>query len=352
TEWLPSVRFVSFAASKPEWGMAQCVAGSGASINLKTKAKTRLVLVLLLAVVAVILISRMRNADIHVPISAGSETSTNIEAPQNGTTASVEKDPIKEQTEPEPTSSDSCLTLELLEDLPALIQDGYRLEPVMDSSPEISAYRGLSESDLLQFAAQGDSAAMAVLGAMSVMRAREWPVSKAVAYLMYEDLQMMNPHRRHHDSEDFLKHMAQARKWFYDAALHGRVLTLHRVGNALLFEQGDAVALGWIDKEEHDLLSNFEKTALMPSNVYNALAFEIVPELESGPIGETIAAILPRTERQQKIVKQLSTQFSQDLTNAGLEPITVAESTAPSREEMLKLLCASELDRLTQEDQP
>ncbi len=243
----------------------------------------------------------------------------------------------------------SCLTAAQLESHPILVRDSYRFDAVSDSGPTIASYRGLAEHELRDLAAQGDSAAMAILGAISVMRAREWPVEKAVPYLMYEDPALMSYMTNRPLSPEFLGHMAQARKWFYDAALHGRVMVLHRIGESLFFENVGAVKLGWIDAEEYDSLSNHEKTALMPSNVYNALSFEIAPELKSGPHGALIADLMPRSDRQRVIVHQLADRFQRDLQAAGLPPIAVSESTAPPMEDLLSLLCESERERLEDE---
>lgn len=245
-------------------------------------------------------------------------------------------------------STPPCLTLEQLEYHPALLQDAYRLDALSDGGPTIASYRGLSEQDLLNLTVQGDSAAMVILGAMSIMRARKWPVEKAVPFLLHEEPELMSYRIERPLSAEFRSHMGQARQWFYKAALHGRILALYRVGDALSFEQGGAVELGWIDKQEYERLSKNEKTALMPANVYNMLAYEVAPELKSGPFGAIATEVMPGTEQQRIIVDGLLTQFSRDLEDAGLQPVVVAESTVPPMEELLSLLCEGESDRLNQ----
>lgn len=245
--------------------------------------------------------------------------------------------------------SQPCLTAVQLQSHPDLVQDSYRFDAVSDTGPSIASYRGLSEQELRDLATQGDSAAMTVLGAMSVMRAREWPVEKAVPYLMLEEPELMAYSFSRPLSQEFVEHMADARKWFYDAALHGRLLALHRVGDSLSFEIGGAVKLGWIDEVEYDSLSSYQKTALMPSNVYNVLSFEVAPALKSGPLGSLLYELMPRTEQQRVIVKQLAEQFSRDLNDAGLPPIAISESTAPPMEELLSLLCETERESLENE---
>ena len=251
--------------------------------------------------------------------------------------------------DPDANASTPCLTLEQLENHPILAQDFYRYDTVVDSGPIIESYRGLNEQELQELSAQGDSAAMVVLGAMSVMRAREWPVDKAVPYLLLEDPELMAYRYSRPLSAEFLAHMERAKYWFYKAAMHGRLMVLHRVGYAIEIGQGGPVELGWIDKAEYATLSNYEKSALIPSNVYNALAFEIAPGLTSGPIGEIFFGLIPGTDRQKAVTKQLAEQFQRDVSDAGLPPISVAESIAPPMEEMLSLLCDSERDWLEQQ---
>lgn len=240
----------------------------------------------------------------------------------------------------------SCLTAAQLEGHPLLVEDSYRFDAASDSGPSIASYRGLTEQELLDLATQGDSGAMVVLGAMSVMRAREWPVEQAVSYLMFEDPDLMLYEFSRPLSEKFLGHMARAREWYYKAALHGRVMVLHRVGDSLSFEQGGAVKLGWIDAAEYDGLSSHEKIALIPANVYNVLSFEVAPALKSGPHGKLMADLMPRSERQHAIVDRLAKQFFRDLDDAGLDPVSIPESTAPPIEDLLHLICDSEWDRL------
>jgi len=238
--------------------------------------------------------------------------------------------------------SSTCLTLAQLESHPVLVNDALRFDAVTDSGAPIASYRGLSEKYLEDLAKQGDSAAMLVLGAMSVMRARSWPVQKAVSYLMLDEPELMAFTLTRPFTDEFISHMRQARSWFYKAALHGRVMVLHRVGESLTFEHGGPVALGWISKEEYDSLSNYERTALIPSNVYNVLAFEIAPGLKSGPVGDILSGLMPRTEKQQQIVVELAEQFDRDLRDAGLPRIVVPDSTAPSIDDLLSLVCESE----------
>ena len=249
----------------------------------------------------------------------------------------------------EATASTPCLTLDQLENHPILAQDFYRYDTVVDSGLAIAAYRGLSEQELRDLTAQGDSAAMVVLGAMSIMRANDWPIDKAVAYLLLEDPELSVFRYRRPFSPEFLSHIQEARHWYYQAAMHGRLMVLHRVGFTLELEFGGAVQLGWVDQAEYDGMSNYQKTGLHPSSVYNMLAYEIAPELKTGPFGELFSGIVPRTALQQDVIEQLAQQFRRDVIDAGLPPVSIEESTAPAMDELLSLLCESERDWLEQQ---
>ena len=285
---------------------------------------------------------------------ASNDPADNEELPLADVSAATDKpidDPPIADTLTEPAAapereSERCLTLEQLESHPVITRDAHRFDAVSDSGPVIAAYRGLSEQEIQDLAAQGDSAAMVVLGAMSVMRARAWPVEKAVAYLLFEDPELRAFTLSRPLSTEFLDHMKLARQWFYKAALHGRVMVLYRVGDSLALEKGGPVELGWISRQEYDGLSDHEKTALHPFSVYNVLAYEVAPGLKSGPPGQILTALIPRTEQQMAIVDELAGQFARDLHDAGLPPVVVPESSVPPADDLLSLLCESERDRL------
>ena len=226
-----------------------------------------------------------------------------------------------------------------------LVDDSYRFDAVGTSGPTIGAYRGLSSSELNGLATQRDSAAMAVLGAMAVMRSLGEPEDKAVAYLMHEDARLQTFSLKRPLDPEAAAYVEEARTWFYEAALHGRLMALYYVGDLLWREKGGPVELGWISKDEYESLSPYQRNALLPPNVYNVLALEIAPELRSGPHGNIISEIMPQTERQQQILQELRDQFQRDLESADLLPVSVAASDVPPFEELKKMLCKSALDQ-------
>ena len=222
---------------------------------------------------------------------------------------------------------------------PVLSAEYGRFDSLVTSGPTIESYRGLSSAALAGLAGQGDSAAMAVLGAISVIRAMKLPEDKAVGYLLLE-----GPELQAFDFADPLEpevaeHLEEARAWFYKAAIHGRLLALQNVGEIVATMGGSPIDLGWIQQEDYDSLETFEKHALDPANVYAALAFEVAPELRSGPMGAMISGQTPGGGRQQMVLNELAWRFGQEREATGLPPIEISESTAPSMEEFESMLC-------------
>lgn len=269
------------------------------------------------------------------------QNATSLRPISNGISTGVKEE--AGQLDAQPADPINCLTLAQLESHPALVEDSYRFDSVATIGPTMASYRGLSSAELRDLARQGDSAAMSVLGAMSMMRARKLPENKAVAYLMNEGGGLHTGYFSRPLDSSTAAHLEEASEWFYQAALHGRVMALYHVGDLLWVQKGGPVELGWIDRAEYDSLSPFQKTALLPANVYNVLAYEIAPELQSGPHGNLMMELMPRSERQQQILDALRSSFREDLDAAELPPISVAVSTVPPMEELRSLLCQTAL---------
>ena len=233
----------------------------------------------------------------------------------------------------------SCISLTDFESDPVLSAEYARFDSLVTSGPTIESYRGLSSAALTGLAGQGDSAAMAVLGAMSVMRVMNLPDDAAVAYLLLEGPELQAFDLANPLETEIAEHLEEARAWFYKAAIHGRLLALQNVGEVVAILGGSPAELGWIQQEDYDSLETFEKHALDPANVYAALAFEVAPELRSGPMGTMISEQTPGGERQQMVLHELAWRFGQEREATGLPPIEISESTGPSMEEFESMLC-------------
>ena len=214
-----------------------------------------------------------------------------------------------------------------------------RFEPLVTSGATIESYRGLTSRQLDSLAMQGDSAAMAVLGAISVMRAMNLPEDQAVPYMLLEEPALKLFEFPQPLETETAEHLDRAIDWFYKSAVHGRLLALRDAGEIIAMAGGTPSELGWIPQNEYENLEGFERHALDPANVYGALAFEIAPELIDGPLGAMTAELTPGGDRQQLLLHELAWRFTQDREGAGLPPIEIPKSNAPSMEEFESLLC-------------
>lgn len=267
------------------------------------------------------------------------------ETPDEATIASIVEpsDAEKRLASASQTADESCLSPGQIESHPMFNADYRRLDAVAISGPTIGSYRGLSSTELRNLATQRDSAAMAVLGAISLLRTRNIAEDKAVPYLLGEDAALYTYTSNGQLEPEAIEHLEEAYRWFYEAALHGRLLALPFAGEAIGALEGGAVGMGWIEKDEYDALRGFSKSAFMPMTVYNALAFEIAPQLREGPSG-MIYEMIPSNDRQKTIVAALAEEFEKDREEANLPPIEIAESTAPPLEDIRSMLCESYLE--------
>ncbi len=241
-----------------------------------------------------------------------------------------------------------CLTLEQLQHHPMFAPEQARMEAISINGPTIASYRGLASDELEVLVAQGDSAAMAVLGAMALMNARGQSPDDAVPYLLLEDADLRNYQMPDRNDPDVVEQLEAARSWFYQAALHGRLRALQEVGDIRWQLEGGAVELGWVEAETYNALGARERSTFLPINVYNLTAYEIAPQLRDGPAG-LLYQLMPRDPSLAPVISGLAEQFEQDRIDAGLPPIRVPQTTLPSPKEWIKPLCAEYRENLPPE---
>ena len=232
----------------------------------------------------------------------------------------------------------ACVSFDHLAADPVMSAEYERFDSLVTSGPTIESYRGLSAAELAGLADQGDSAAMAVLGAISVMRAMGLPEDEAVPFLLLEGPSVQSLGFERPLEPETEKHLEQARNWYYKAAVHGRLLALQNAGYIVAIVDGTPIELGWIQQDEYDSLASYERQALDPINVYGALAFDIAPELRTSPMGAISFGLTPGGDRQQLVLNDLAWRFRQDREAAGLPPIDLSESSAPSNRRECDLL--------------
>lgn len=280
----------------------------------------------------------------HSPIDAqdmtlSNESSTTVAEIE---TPSAREEPIESAEAPKASGVGNvvnCFSESQLESHPLFADEQARLDALAVTGPTMASYRGLSYAELESMVVQKDSAAMAVLGAISVMRARRMSDDDAVPYLLSEDKQLNAFSFTRPLADEVLKDYEEARDRFYEAALHGRLLSLQKVGEITWIIEGGPVELGWIEKDSYEALSTKEKNALDPMQVYQALLMEIAPQLESGPFGDLMSEFIPHSDLQQALIADLAERFYRDLERAGLPEIEVSESSAPSLRELRSMLC-------------
>lgn len=253
-------------------------------------------------------------------------------------------DDLQEMESSSDIPSPQCINEGLLESHPMMWEELERLAPFETRGNSIFSYRGLSEANLLTLADQQDSAAMTVLGAMHEVRARDLPDSKAVPYLMLEEKELPSYSYNLPLSEAQVANLEKAAYWYYQAALHGRLMALTDVGYQLLMLQRNPVDLGWVSQEEYDLLSGVERGSFNAFNVYNAAVYTIAPELEIGVFTERADVGRHVAKRFADIVPPLVQKYSSDRANLGLPPISVPVSKLPPPSELEELLCESDDD--------
>ncbi|MEM7431551.1 MAG: hypothetical protein AAF351_06390 [Pseudomonadota bacterium] len=232
----------------------------------------------------------------------------------------------------------SCLTPSQLEMHPLLVEDMTRLDPITFSGPAVEAFRYLSAEEVAGLADQGDSAAMVVMGAIHVMRANGFEESRAVSFLLYEDMELHQNAWNGVESQEIHNDLREAEQWFYRSAMNGRLMALQLVGQMKRRLVGGPVELGWIEQDEYDALELGEKNSLFPINVYSALSYTIAPELRSGPTG-ILYGLVPKGERMTGLLHKLAAQFDTDRERAGLPPIVVIESKVPELTELFEMVC-------------
>jgi len=234
--------------------------------------------------------------------------------------------------------------------LPELYDDSLRYLSVSITGETMGRYRGLSQTYLESLATQGDSGAMAVLGAMAELEAFGESPDRAVGMLTLEDVPFYQQYPTQPPEESVRAHLQRAADWYYAAALNGRVMGLFKVGEMRGYIAGGAVGLGWISKAALDELPLRERNAMLPSNVYQRLSFVIAPTLVDGPTGEIVAGLGFKSPHQQPILETLHREFEADRIAAGLPRIAVPPSGARSLEELAGLVCESYLPENHRED--
>ena len=252
-----------------------------------------------------------------------------------------------EWTATAPVDEPGCLSLLQLQDLPTVAQDAARLAALQTHGLPIAPYESFDDTTLHAFADQGDSAAMAVIGAAAVMRAYDVDEALATDWLNNEyaitDLDI----GRTQLSSDASLQLNEAAYWFYEAALHGRLFALRHYGSVRSRLFGGPIGLGWISQDKYDELDDRDRSLLQPFNVYTQVAYDIAPQLREGLLAD-LSRDLPESDLQLAIRESLLAEFEDTMSESGLQRVEVAPTASPGIAELHDQICRAELQEYLQ----
>lgn len=213
---------------------------------------------------------------------------------------------------------------------PWLIAESTRLERLSGEGPSFIAYQGLSERELEGLAAQQDSGAMIVLAERAVASARGEPLDNVVARLAGQEPSMNNGARRDVDEEAQKSQLANAEKWFYLAALHGRVAALTQLGDVQRRLGLGPVELGWIEAQDYEALEQDTRLRLWPTLVYQEAAFRLGGGIMESPLFVLLMeSHQPQPAADDDAVRAVTTRFERDLRERGLRMPDIPEYQGP-----------------------
>lgn len=236
------------------------------------------------------------------------------------------------------TATDNCLTPEQLETHPLVMQEAIRVEALATSGPSVEVFRGHSRAQVASFAAQGDSAAMVVLGAMAMTRASGYPEDRAIDYLLVTDIALRTHQYERPLATEVANDLREAYDWFYKGAMHGRVLALINAGEALYALDPDPVNQGFIQQADYDALTRKQKNIFNLTNLYSRATAKVVGEQSDGML-EMLFTLAPTTDDMDAIADSIARKFHDDVHAAGLDAIDIPETAMPPIEEMIGMVC-------------
>jgi len=238
------------------------------------------------------------------------------------------------------TDEQRCLTMAEVRENSAVRQLMRQLDAAAARGADIEIFRGLDEAEILGYAEQGDSAAMIVTGAILVLQAYGSNSSRAIDWLSGDGyLEDVDPDQPVSPNAGLA--LNDAAYWFYRAALHGRLLALQHYGEVRSQLFGGPVGLGWISRDEYDLLETDQRDALAPAKVYRSAALDMIPGANAGFIQGTTR--LPSTnEIADPIRNEILHEFNMALSDSDLPPPATTTGDVGAFERLRLRICASE----------
>ncbi|MGI9205454.1 MAG: hypothetical protein ACR2Q3_15680 [Woeseiaceae bacterium] len=235
-----------------------------------------------------------------------------------------------------------CITTAELNAHPLIRQFQSQADAAATNGADIEKFRGVDDASVRGYADQGDSAAMVVVGAMSVMRAFRVDASRAVDWLdnggelegvVMEQQQM---------SSDAGLALNDAAYWFYQAALHGKVFALQHYGQVRGQLFGGPVGLGWIEQQDLDALDLQQQQELRPGKIYARAAMRMNPAPDASA-GQNPNPVVAGSEITERLLADIRSEFDAAIVDAGLPQPTASISDIEAYENLKSQVCVAEL---------
>lgn len=234
-----------------------------------------------------------------------------------------------------------CLTVAELNRHPLVLKLQNQAGAAVTNGVDIEKFRGIDDASVRGYADQGDSAAMVVVGAMSVMRAFRVDTSRAVDWLANGGAMDGVVMEQQQMSSDASLALNDAAYWFYQAALNGKVMALRHYGQVRGQLFGGPVGLGWIEQQAYDALEREQQLELSPANMYSNVALEMNPPVGPGAI-PTALLIESGPEMAKQIRSNIHNEFNAAVVDAGLTSPTTPAADIAAYERLRSQLCAQE----------
>lgn len=234
-----------------------------------------------------------------------------------------------------------CLPVDELNRHPLVLKLQSQADTAATDGIDIEKFRGIDDATVRGYADQGDSAAMVVVGAMSVMRAFRVDTSRAVDWLanggaldgVVMEQQEMSP--------DAGLALNDAAYWFYQAALHGKVFALRHYGQVRDQLFGGPVGLGWIEQQDYDALERDQQLVLSPARIYGSAAAAMRPVPDEN-VSRTPVSKSPVSEIAERVLFDIRSNFDDSIADAALPQPTTSSSDVAEYERLMSQVCISE----------
>lgn len=220
-----------------------------------------------------------------------------------------------------------------------------RLAPMGFFGDEVSMFHGVDLESMESFAIQGDSRAMALAGIMHLVRSNGGS-DQLVADFLADGMRTFplgfftaGTQRPSQEARRF--HLEQARHWLWEAATHGRLITLAFLGEIDQQLKLSPVDGGLMYEDELEQFSEQHGVRVSYSAIYRHAAGMVAPELTTG-IGEEFFGdsntinMLGNDVDAQQAFQELATSFADRLLNEternGVEIPVIAASELTNKE--------------------